>query len=318
MQKVFQDIQRVAETDFDVLIVGETGTGKELVARAVHRRSQRKEGPFVPVDCGAIPDQLMESEFFGHERGAFTGAQTRSLGLFEIANKGSFFLDEVSQLPPRLQAKLLRMLQERKIRRVGGTKEIDLDLRVLAASSRGLEHEVRLGNFRLDFYHRINVARIDLPALRDRTGDIPLLVNHFFDRYANELGKTPVQLSPEVLEVLENYAWPGNVRELQNVVKRALAMGGKPEITLEDLPDEVVARAGDSLGSPSGGFFQLRERRLISFEKDYLRNLLSNCHGDVTAAASEARLPRGTLYRLLKKHDLNPADFRRADLKSGI
>ncbi len=316
MQKVFQNIQRVAETNFDVLIVGESGTGKELVARAIHQRSRRKEGPFVPVDCGAIPDQLMESEFFGHERGAFTGAQTRSLGLLEIANKGSFFLDEVSQLPPRLQAKLLRMLQERKIRRVGGAKEIDLDLRVIAASSLGLDHEVRQGNFRLDFYHRINVARVDLPALRERAEDIPLLVNHFFDRYAKELEKPPVQLSPEVMEVLTSYSWPGNVRELQNVVKRALAMSAKPEISLDDLPDEVVARAGETPVKQNGGFFQLREQRLVGFEKDYLRNLLTGCQGDVTSAAREARLPRGTLYRLLKKYELNPADFRLAGGKA--
>jgi DNA-binding NtrC family response regulator len=316
MQKVFQNIQRVAETDFDVLIVGESGTGKELVARAIHQRSRRKEGPFVPVDCGAIPDQLMESEFFGHERGAFTGAQTRSLGLLEFAAKGSFFLDEVSQLPPRLQAKLLRVLQERKIRRVGGAKEIDLDLRIIAASSLGLDNEVQQGKFRLDFYHRINVARIDLPALRERAEDIPLLVNHYLDRYAKELEKPPAQLSPEVMEVLMNYSWPGNVRELQNVLKRALAMSAKPMISPDDLPDEVVARAGESPVTPNGGFFQLRERRLAAFEKDYLRNLLTGSHGDATGAAREAQLPRGTLYRLLKKYELNPADFRPVEVKT--
>jgi len=318
MQKVFENIQRVAETDFDVLIVGETGTGKELVARAIHQRSRRKEGPFVPVDCGAIPDQLMESEFFGHERGAFTGAQTRSLGLLEFANKGTFFLDEVSQLPPRLQAKLLRVLQERKIRRVGGAKELDLSLRVVAASSLGLDHEVRQGNFRLDFYHRINVTRLELPPLRERTEDIPLLANHFLARYAKELEKATVELGPEVMEVLTSYSWPGNVRELQNVLKRALAMSTRPVISLDDLPDELVARAGESHAREGSGFFQLRERKLVAFEKEHLRNLLSACRGDVTAAAREAQLPRGTLYRLLKKHELNPADFRAGELKADI
>jgi DNA-binding NtrC family response regulator len=310
MEKVFENIQRIAETDFDVLIVGETGTGKELVARAIHQRSRRKEGPFVPVDCGAIPDQLMESEFFGHERGAFTGAQARSLGLLEFANKGTFFLDEVSQLPPRLQAKLLRVLQERKIRRVGSAKEIALDLRVIAAGSPSLDNEVRRGNFRLDLYHRINVMRLELPALRERVEEIPLLANHFLERYAKDLEKGPVELSQEALEVLTNYSWPGNVRELQNVLKRAVAMSAKPVISLDDLPDELVARAGELRDQEGDGFFQLRERRLLAFEKEYLRNLLSGCHGDVAGAARDAKLPRGTLYRLLKKHELNPADFR--------
>lgn len=317
MQKVFENIQRVAKTDFDVLIVGETGTGKELVARAIHQHSRRREGPFVPVDCGAIPDQLMESEFFGHERGAFTGAHTRSLGLFEFANAGTVFLDEISQLLPRLQVKLLRVLQERTIRRVGSAKEISLDVRVIAASSLRLEDNIRQGSFRLDFYHRINVTRLELPALRDRAEDIPRLTDHFLARYAMELEKTPAELSPEVMEVLTSYSWPGNVRELQNVLKRALAMSAKPGISLEDLPDELVAHAGESRARDSTGFFQLREQRLATFEKEFLRHLMSNCRGDVVCAARDARLPRGTLYRLLKKHELNPSDFRTGDAKSG-
>ena len=311
MQGVFDRIQRVAETNVDVLISGETGTGKELVARAIHQRSARKDGPFVPVDCGAIPTELMESEFFGHERGAFTGAASRNLGLMEFANQGTFFLDELSQLPVRLQAKLLRVLQERKIRRVGGTKEIDLDVRILAATALNLEEEVRNGRFRLDLYHRINVARIELPPLRERPEDIPLLVEHFLSRYAKEMGQAPVEASPEVIEVLTNYAWPGNVRELQNLLKRILALSRHSRISLEDLPDDIVVRAGDSSSKQGAGFFQLRERRLAAFEKEYLRNLLAGHGGDVSGAAREASLPRGTLYRLLKKHELNPNNFRR-------
>ncbi|MBI2929282.1 MAG: sigma-54-dependent Fis family transcriptional regulator [Verrucomicrobia bacterium] len=318
MQQVFQNIQRIAETDFDVVIIGETGTGKELVARAIHQRSRRKDGPFVPVDCGAIPDQLMESEVFGHERGAFTGATTRSMGLLEFANHGTFFMDELNQLPLRMQSKLLRVLQERKIRRVGGTKEIDLDVRVIAASSMGLQEEVRKERFRADLYHRINVARIELPPLRDRVEDIPLLVDHFLERYVREMEKGPRRLSPEVLEVLASYAWPGNVRELQNVLKRALVLAPQEVISPDDLPDEIVARAGDSASVTGGGFFQLRERRLAAFEKEYFRNLLSACHGDVTAAAREAHLPRGTLYRLLKKYEINPAEFRAGEEKFEI
>lgn len=314
MRKVFESIERVSGTDFDVLIVGETGTGKELVARAIHERSSRGQGPFVPVDCGAIPETLMESELFGHERGAFTGAHTRSMGLLEFANKGTFFLDEVGQLPSRLQAKLLRVLQERQVRRVGSTKEIELDLRVIAASAPGLDREVQQGTFRRDFYYRINVTRIELPALRERAEDIPLLAKHFLTQYAKQADKGSVELSSEVSEVLVNYSWPGNVRELQNGMKRALAMAKQPVIALEDLPDEFVARAGES--RPGEGFFQVRDRRMAGFEREYLRNLLAGCRGDVACAAIEGQLPRGTLYRLLRKHGLDPAEFRAEGVKA--
>lgn len=310
MCEVFEKIQRVAETDFDVLIVGETGTGKELVARAIHQRSRRREGPFVPVDCGAIPDQLMESEFFGYERGAFTGAQTRSLGLMEYANKGTFFLDEVSQMPLHMQAKLLRVLQERRFRRVGSKKESDLDVRILVASSLRLEEEVRKERFRPDFFHRINAVQIQLPPLKTRTGDIPLLVEHYLNRYSKEMEKPAIAPNPEVMEILINYAWPGNVRELQNVLKGALTIGAQPKISVEDLPDEIVARASVPLAKEGADFFQLRERRLEVFEKDYFKNLLEKCEGDATATAREAGLARASLYRFLKKHGLDPADFR--------
>jgi DNA-binding NtrC family response regulator len=309
MQKVFETVQRIAATDFDVLILGETGTGKELVARAIHQHGRRKDGPFVPVDCGAIPEELMEREFFGHERGAFTGAQARGLGLLEFADHGTFFLDELTQLPPRLQAKLLRVLQERRIRRVGGTTETPLDVRIVAASSLNLETEVRKGSFRLDLFHRINVTRVELPPLRERAGDIPLLANHLLIRYAKELERDPVELSLEAMEVLAGYTWPGNVRELQNLLKRTLTMASGREISAEDLPEEIVARAASPVVA-NKGFFALRDLRLAAFEKDYLEQLLNACHGDVSVAAREAQLPRGTFYRLIKKYELNPATFR--------
>ena len=312
MQSVCEKVAKAAATDFDVMIIGETGTGKELVAHAIHQGSRRKDAPFVPVDCGAIPEDLLESEFFGHERGAFTGAQARSLGLMEFANKGTFFLDEVAQMPMRLQAKLLRVLQERRIRRVGGTQEIPVDVRVLVASSVSLDEAVRLGRFRLDLFHRINVVRIELPPLRERTEDIPLLVRHFLDRFTKEMDRPPVEPAPETLEVLANYPWPGNVRELQNVVKRALALSNEPVISVDHLPDEVVAAAGLGSNEKATGFFAQRERRLAAFEREYLRTLLASTQGDVAAAAREAQLPRGTFYRLLKKHALNPNGFRRA------
>jgi DNA-binding NtrC family response regulator len=311
--KVREIVDKVAGTDVDVLIFGETGTGKDLVARSIHELSPRKEQPFVPVDCGAIPEELMESEFFGHERGAFTGAHTRNLGLLEFANNGTFFLDEIGQLPLRLQAKLLRALQERRIRRVGGTKEISLNVRIVAATALNLEAEVSKGRFRLDLYHRIHVVRIELPPLRERGADIALLARHFVTRYAEEMKRGPVEISPEALEVLAGYAWPGNVRELQNVLKRTLAMISGTVISLNDLPDHIVMQAGEVSASDGKGFFPLRERHMARFEKDYLSNILTAAQGDVSLASREAQLPRGTFYRLLKKYDLNPADFRRDD-----
>ncbi|MBI2877183.1 MAG: sigma-54-dependent Fis family transcriptional regulator [Candidatus Tectomicrobia bacterium] len=310
MQAVFETIRRVAETDADVLIVGETGTGKELVARSIHRQSQRQKGPFVPVDCGAIPENLLESEFFGYERGAFTGAHTRSLGLLEFANQGTFFLDEVTELPLRLQTKLLRVLQERKIRRVGGKQEIEIDIRIVAATNRDPAGEMRERRLREDLYYRINVARIDLPPLRERREDIPLLAEHFVREYAQKMGKNGIEIDPETLDLLMRYPWPGNVRELQNVLKRVLAMSSRPVLSLDDLPDEVVIQASDPAVVDRGGFFRLREQRMAAFEKEYLASLLRSCLGDVSQAAREAQLPRGTLYRLLKKYELDPKDFR--------
>jgi DNA-binding NtrC family response regulator len=315
--KVREIVDKVAGTDVDVLIYGETGTGKDLVARSIHELSPRKEQPFVPVDCGAIPEELMESEFFGHERGAFTGAHTRNLGLLEFANNGTFFLDEIGQLPMRLQAKLLRALQERRIRRVGGTKEVSLNVRIVAATALNLEAEVSKGRFRLDLYHRIHVVRIELPPLRERGADIALLARHFVTRYAEEMKRGSVEISPEALEVLTGYAWPGNVRELQNVLKRTLAMISGTVISLNDLPDHVVMQAGEVSASDGKGFFPLRERHMARFEKDYLSNILTASQGDVSLASREAQLPRGTFYRLLKKYDLNPANYRHDDVTPG-
>jgi len=264
----------------------------------------------VPVDCGAIPENLLEGELLGHERGAFTGAFTRSLGLLEMADGGSFFFDEIAELPLQLQAKCLRVLQERKFRRVGGKKEISVNVRVLAATNRDLATEVRERRFREDLYYRINVARIELPPLRERVEDIPLLVERFVAKYSQEMGKSGIELEPELLEVLCRYSWPGNIRELQNVVKRALAMTDKKVLTLNDLPDEVVVRSGDQGAAEGQGFFHLRAQRMTAFEKEYLVDLLTGCQGDVSKAAGEARLPRGTLYRLLKKHGIVPESFR--------
>jgi DNA-binding NtrC family response regulator len=310
MQVVFETIRRAAASDVDVLIVGETGTGKELVARSIHKRSLRHKARFMPIDCGAIPENLVESEFFGHERGAFTGAHERRLGLLEVADGGTVFLDEIIDMPLSLQAKLLRVLQERRFRRVGGKDEIAVNIRVVAAASRDLAAEIRAQRFRGDLYYRLNVGYIAIPPLRERVEDIPLLVAYFIDRYRQEMGKPAMELKPEVMEILTAYHWPGNIRELQNVIKRALMMSFGRILSLHDLPDDVVTHAGDRSGADQAGFFQLREQRLAAFEREYLPNLLQFHQGDVSQAAQEARIPRGTLYRLLKKHELAAEDFR--------
>jgi DNA-binding NtrC family response regulator len=313
MQQVYSVIERVAVSSVDVLVTGETGTGKELVARAVHKRSRRSTGPFVPVDCGAIPDALMESELFGHERGAFTGADARRMGLVEFADGGTLFLDEIGELPLPLQAKLLRVLQERRVRRVGARQENAVDVRVVAATSRNIDQMVERGEFRRDLFYRINVVRIDLPALRSRGDDIGLLAEFFANRAAQEMGRTVGGLSTDVYQILKSYHWPGNVRELQNVVRRAIAMTRSPVAGVDDLPDEVVAAAGRAAGAEAGavGFFAQRAEHVARFEKQYLADLLARHLGDVSAAAREARLPRGTLYRLMKGHGLDGASFRK-------
>lgn len=317
MRRVFDTIERVGPTDVDVLIQGETGTGKELVARSVHENSRRSEGRFVPVDCGAIPVNLLESEFFGHERGAFTGANARSIGLMEYADGGTLFLDEVAELPATLQAKLLRALQERKIRRVGGTVEIPVSVRVVAATSKDLEAMIAEGTFRDDLYYRINVVRLDLPPLRDRGNDIKLLIDGFIERYAGETGREVTGVEGEAMEILSHYQWPGNIRELQNIIRRGIAMTRGTEISVDDLPESLILRAGENPVSltidtedEALGFFERRDRKMAAFEQEYINRLLEVHGGDVTKAAKEARLPRGTLYRLMKNHGIKAASFR--------
>lgn len=311
MRKVFEVIQQVADSEVDCLIHGETGTGKELVARSIHSRSRRNAKPFVPVDCGAIPENLMESEFFGHEKGAFTGAERREIGLLEYADGGTFFLDELGELPLLLQAKLLRTLQERRIRRVGGRSEIPVNVRVVAATARDLEQMVDGGAFRRDLYYRINVVRIELPPLRRRGDDLGLLAERFAARYSREMGRNIHGISPEAYQVMSQYPWPGNVRELQNVVRRAIALSTDAMIGVDDLPEAIIVGSARSESSREvSGYFQLRDEHLARFERQYLSDLLERHHGDVKAAAHEARLPRGTLYRLMKNHGLDGGQFR--------
>ena len=240
MQSIFAMVEKVAQTRATVLIAGESGTGKELIARAVHHRSPRNTGPFISVNCGALTETLLESELFGHEKGAFTNALAMRKGRFELAEAGTLFLDEVAEMSPALQVKLLRVLQEMEFERVGGNKTIRVDVRVVAASNRDLKTEVEAGNFREDLFYRLNVVHMEMPPLRQRTEDIPLLVAHFMQKYAGANNREGVRLEPEVMKILLRYPWPGNVRELENVIERAVILCSNNTITAADLPPNVA------------------------------------------------------------------------------
>lgn len=311
MKAVAETIERVADTGVDVLILGETGTGKELVARAVHRSGRRADGPFVPVDCGAIPEHLLESELFGYERGAFTGADRQRRGLLETASGGTFFLDEIGELPVVLQAKLLRVLQERRLRRVGGNSEVDIDIRIVAATSRDLDQMVQERTFREDLFYRINVVRIDLPPLRERGDDLGLLAEHFTMRCSREMERRIPAITPAAYSIMRRYHWPGNIRELQNIIRRAIVLSDDDKIGTDDLPISLVAAAESANGSSSRSFFDIRDEYLARFEREYFESLLRRHSGNVKESAREAQVPRGTLYRLLKNHAVDPAQFRR-------
>lgn len=270
MQRVYDLVQQVAETRTNVLVSGESGTGKELVARAIHSRSERRERPFVAINCGAIPENLLESELFGHVKGAFTGAVTGKEGLFEVADGGTLFLDEVGELPPALQVKLLRVLQDRSIRRVGGTHDRKVDVRILAATNRRLEDEVAAGRFREDLYYRLNVIEIALPSLRERLEDLPLLVRHFVDKYARELGRPGVEFGDGAMRRLTAYSFPGNVRELENIVERAVALSRDGTIDEQSLPPQVLAGAP----ATSEGRIPAEGANLDALVGEYERGLL--------------------------------------------
>jgi two-component system response regulator PilR (NtrC family) len=242
MQRVFDLVSQVADSRANVLVTGESGTGKEMIARAIHEMSERRDGPFIVVNCAAIPENLLESELFGHVRGAFTGALHNKEGLFELADGGTLFLDEVGDLPLPLQVKVLRAIQEKSFRRVGGTHDQQVDARIVAATNRRLEEEVARGRFREDLYYRLNVIEIPLPPLRERKDDVALLVDHFIEKYARELGKDVKSMSDDALAMLVAYRFPGNVRELENVIERAAALTRGPVIQVDSLPRSVLER----------------------------------------------------------------------------
>jgi len=299
MARVKELVARVAESDSPVLIEGESGTGKELVASAIHRRSPRATGPLVPVNCGAIPAELMESEFFGHVKGAFTGAVADALGLFRSAHGGTLFLDEVAELPPALQAKLLRVLEDKEIRPVGATKTHAVDVRIIAATNRDLEEAARSGSFRQDLYYRLNVVRIAMPPLRERKAEIPALVTHFLRQFNERYGRNVSGIAPEALAALQAHDFPGNVRELENVIERAYALGAHQEITLADLPN--LAPAG-TLAAPAASESL---PTLDQAERGLIVASLRRYGKDKEKAARALGLTVRTFYRRLKKFGLD-------------
>ena len=298
MLQVYKTAARVAATDATVLIQGESGTGKELVARAIHGASPRSGGPFVAVDCGAIAEGVLESELFGHARGAFTGAQASRRGLFEEANQGTLFLDEIGDVGGNLQARLLRALQEGTIRRVGTNEAVAVDVRVVAASNKDLSQEVKAGRFREDLYYRLNVVTIRIPPLRERREDVPLLAEHFATKHGRVEGAT---LSAAARDLLVAYDWPGNVRELENVVARALALNPSGVITPDDLPDHV--RSGQPASAAPAGVSVRDRPTLAELERRYAAQVLQETGGNKTRAAEVLGIDRKTLYRLIGERE---------------
>jgi two-component system NtrC family response regulator len=304
MQKVYDIVDKVAQSKASVLITGPSGTGKELIAKALHYGSPRKNRPFVSINCGALTETLLESELFGHERGAFTGAVAMKKGRFELADEGTLFLDEVGDMPPSLQVKLLRVVQEMEFVRVGGTRTIRVDVRVISASNRNIKEDVARGTFREDLFYRLNVIHIEVPPLRERIDDIPLLVRHFIEKYRDEQGKNAIELSPEVWKAIYAYPWPGNVRELENTIERAVVLNSGGVITPEDLPEELSGAEAEfdvesfiPPGVPLPSALERIEERLI-------RRALVQCNNVQSHAASMLGITKSLIQHKMKKYNI--------------
>jgi len=302
MEKVLEQVARAADSDSNVCVEGESGTGKELVAKSLHLASSRKDGPFVAINCAAIPETLMESELFGYQKGAFTDAYKNKQGLFLQANEGTFFLDEISEMSPAMQAKFLRVLQEKEFYPLGGGKTIKVDTRFIASSNKNIEEEVKKGHFREDLFYRIHVIVIQLPPLRNRKEDIILLADHFLNKYVRETQKDIVGFSPEAIQKLMLHEWPGNVRELENTVEGAVALS-----TQNIISDELIL---PTLSFEDTGLKPFKNAK-ENFEKNYLIQLIELTHGNVSQAAKLAGKYRADLYDLLKKHNIKPEDYRK-------
>ncbi len=310
MREVFSMVEQVADSDATVLLRGETGTGKELVARAIHRRSPRGERPFVAVNCTAIPRDLMESEFFGHEKGAFTGAVARRIGRFEQAHGSTLFLDEVGDLDLAIQAKLLRVLQEQELTRVGAQDAIRVDVRIVAATNRDLEALVREGRFRDDLYYRLNVIPIRLPPLRERPGDLPALMEHFLGSFAKRYGRRGPIPPPDVIAAARAYPWPGNVRELRNLCERAVLMGWAAVAPILGAGPRAEPCSATALVDPSLPLLEAKQRLVERFEREYLTRLLKEHRGRIGEVARAAGIAERNLYEKMKAYGLSRDDYR--------
>ncbi|MDZ7289912.1 MAG: sigma-54 dependent transcriptional regulator [candidate division KSB1 bacterium] len=309
MKEIFEKVKKVARTDANIMIYGESGTGKELIARSIHAHSPRAKGPFIPVDCVALPGNLLESELFGYEKGAFTGAYASKRGLLELANEGTFFLDEICELNLDLQAKLLRVLQERQFRRIGGKDLINVNIRVISATNRDPLNAVKEKRLRHDLYYRLNVIPIYLPPLRERRDDIPLLAQSFLRKFCGENDRQIMRFSDEAMKRLMRYSWPGNVRELQNVVERMVSLADGRIVGVEDLPDylreEQEPAGSDGFSIPTDlSLREARKRWMETFEKKYLIELLNRYNGNISRVARKAGVHRMTIYRMLKQYHI--------------
>lgn len=312
MKEVFNLIYKLCKVDTTVLIRGENGTGKELVARAIHSNSHRKSGPFIAINCGAIPEALMESELFGHEKGSFTGAHERKIGKFQAANNGTLFLDEIGELKPELQVKLLRVLQEKKFTPVGGHREVKTNARIIAATNRNLEKLMEDSMFREDLFYRLNVMPIFMPPLKERTEDIPALVQHFIKKFDKQHGRTINSIEPAAMDLLKRYRWPGNIRELENVIERAFIVENSDQITVSSLPEGVRATPA-SMNEKIAG---VRYHGPLDFdafkeemEKEFIVSALKANHGKINQTVAQANIPKNTLLRKIRKYGINVKEY---------
>jgi two-component system NtrC family response regulator len=307
MKKIYIRVQQAAQTDFTVLIIGESGTGKELVAKTLHNLSHRASKAFVVVDCGALQETVLESELFGHKKGSFTGALEDKKGLFSYAEGGTIFLDEISNMSPQLQMKLLRVIQEREIRPIGSNVSVSVDVRIIAATNKDLKNEIDKENFRLDLYYRLSEVPIKLPSLREKPEDIPILTEYFFNKYSpNKDGKKT--LSKKSMKIFEGYSWPGNARELEATIKRIYTLTNAKEIKPEDLPEEIISQSNSV---PLADYKEKRKTALDSFEKEFIEKALKKHKGNVSKAAEEIGITRRALHEKIHNYKIDTDSFRR-------
>ncbi len=313
MQDVFKLVTKVLDNDITVLIHGESGTGKELIARAIHYNGKRKDKPFIVVNCASIPRELLESELFGHEKGSFTGAYQKKLGKFEVANEGTIFLDEVGELEMLLQAKLLRVIQEREFERVGGTDTVKTDVRIISATNRELKKAVDDKEFREDLFYRLNSFPIYIPPLRHRKGDILVIAHHFLDLFNKKLSKNVKGFSKKALKLIYEYSWPGNIREIENTIERCLIIAERDIIDVEDLPPHIKAEQSNGSVDLNGGLFS--DDSIVPFERlkeESIRHALKVTNGNIVEAAKKLQLGRATIYRLMEKYHIQNRPFEKA------